>query len=701
MKITKVRTNEKNFGTPQSVELDMVMEQIKSQKFKELADKLTNASYNATLDACYNGRKTDGRLSAADRLPYLVFSSTFKRKSVSDFLSPTGLLLLTIDSGRNIERRGEIFSDLIQLPQTMAAFIGASGATLKVLVRCVTPGGTVPTRADEYVSFLRKAQEQVAQYYEIRCGCSIVRRELSLTCGCRISSDSGAYYNPAAQSMTIIDSETRTLENYHGTAVNEDGTFDKSSVWQRREREREDFYTCMRVAMEKTYGKGIISNTGNDGEEMLGTLALLCRQSGLAEETAVQKTLWHPAVNVGADSVRKIFRTIYGKVSKGKPQACMNEKERIARRVREFFERRYEVRYNVLKRTEEVRERDGRYLQWRQLSERELRKIAFEQMLDVSVAWSIDVELYVRSTLIKDYNPIHEFLAGCGKWRKSHDYIREFARRVPTKYEGWEEMFHCWFLAMVAQWLNCDTTFGNSLVPMIIGRQGTHKSTFCKIILPPVLREYYIDDVKMDNAEQVERVLGRMALVNIDEYNAKTDREQAKIKRLLTEKEVQVRRMRSDQYVMTPRMASFIATTNETQPLNDPTGSRRYICCELSGVIDTATPVNYQQLYAQAIDELQNGAKYYLTKDEEKKLEEHNKAYQRIETAEMLLTYYFQPAERNKKNFVKATDVMDELRQHVKSTDMPTLKSLTTALKQAGFAHGAIEGVRGWYVKKV
>ena len=154
------------------------------------------------------------------------------------------------------------------------------------------------------------------------------------------------------------------------------------------------------------------------------------------------------------------------------------------------------------------------------------------------------------------------------------------------------------------------------------------------------LREYYIDDIKMDNAEQVERMLGRMALVNIDEYNAKTDREQAKIKRILTEKDVQVRRMRSDQYVMTQRMASFIATTNERQPLNDPTGSRRYLCVEVTGMIDTDTPINYQQLYAQALWELEHKRPYYFSKEEETAIEAHNRQYQNMSTTEILLATY-------------------------------------------------------------
>ena len=64
--------------------------------------------------------------------------------------------------------------------------------------------------------------------------------------------------------------------------------------------------------------------------------------------------------------------------------------------------------------------------------------------------------------------------------------------------------------------MNLSRDYGNSVVPMLIGGQGTHKSTFCRMLLPPELREYYIDDIKLDAAEQVERMLCRMLLVNSD-----------------------------------------------------------------------------------------------------------------------------------------------------------------------------------------
>ena len=413
-------------------------------------------------------------------------------------------------------------------------------------------------------------------------------------------------------------------------------------------------------------------------------------------------------------------------------------KKDIARGVQAFFDKNYDLRYNVMKQIEEFRPKagnvhqkatdenyslskfaqwatnenysmsnrkrkttfsDGMDKNWKPLTDRDLKRIAIEQMLEVGVAWTIDVEAFVRSSLVHDYSPVADFLAHCRRW-DGVDRIRQLARRVPTSCEHWPEWFHRWFLAMVAQWQQRSRDYGNSVVPMLIGAQGTHKSTFCKLLLPPFLREYYIDDIKLDNAEQVERMLSRMLLVNIDEYNAKTEREQAKIKRVLTERDVQTRKMRSDQYVMLPRMASFVATTNDFQPLYDPTGSRRYLCCEVTGIIDTDQPIDYGQLYAQAVRELADGAPWYFTKEEETAIEQHNQEYRCMPPTETVLLAFYEPAERQAENFIKAVDILQTLRQHLRPADVPNIKKLTLALKACRFPHGAIGGQRGWYARR-
>ena len=410
-------------------------------------------------------------------------------------------------------------------------------------------------------------------------------------------------------------------------------------------------------------------------------------------------------------------------------------KKHIARGVKKFFERNYELRYNVIKRIEEFRprRRDGRAARWderaarpderaarwdekaaqicpkawdnpvqtwQQLTDRELDLMAFEQMEQMGVAWAMDVKLYARSALVPRYNPVTDFLERCGTWDGATDHIRQMARRVPTDWAAWPDYFHRWLLAVVAQWLQLSADYGNAVVPMLIGGQGTHKSTFCRLLLPPELREYYIDDIKLDNAEQVERMLGRMLLVNIDEYNAKTEREQAKIKRVLTERDVQTRRMRSDQYEQLPRMASFIATTNDRQPLYDPTGSRRYLCCEVTGVIDTDTPIDHSLLYAQALSELRGGAQWHFSKDEERLIEQHNRPYRVQTSTEEVLTTWFEPAPRGKDNLIPAPAILTELRRQLRPVDVPSMTLLTKALKSAGFHYGAVNGQRGWYARR-
>jgi predicted P-loop ATPase len=424
------------------------------------------------------------------------------------------------------------------------------------------------------------------------------------------------------------------------------------------------------------------------------------------------------------NTIRRIIRwwqrltvAIYSHPIKSGHLSGVSEKKQIAKGVRMFFEHNYELRFNTLKQIEEFRKKpceqnsNGQNLHsdghndnsnpWNQLTDRELKRIAIEQMEQVGVAWSIDIELYVHSAFVPEYNPVIDFLQRCKNTDETVDFIRSYAQRVPTNFVRWPDFFHRWFLGMVAQWLNLSRDFGNGVIPMLIGGQGTHKSTFCRLLLPPELREYYVDDIKLDNAEQVERMLSRMLLVNIDEYNAKTDREQAKIKRVVTEKDIQTRRMRSDQYVMRPRMASFIATTNDREPLNDPTGNRRYLCCEVTGIIDTESPIPYSQLYAQAVTELKNGATWYFTKAEEAEIERHNQDYRCQSTPETILLAYFAPAERRKENFMRAIDILDELRQHVRTTDLPSIKTLTMALKSCHFPHGKINGQRGWYARKM
>ena len=692
--VTRIRTNEQRWGVPMTMTMAQLAEETRSMRYAQRVERMTRQCTLARL-----GKNAENlRLSKwAGCLPYIIFSSLFSRRGVQWFEGPTGLILLSIDCGDDPQRMAVIRKRAMETPNTVMVFQGCSGRTLKIIVNSQPAGKMqLPKDADNYLQYLKRATRQAARYYEAVLGCRIALPEVSLTYGCRLSHDTEVYYNGKAAPLAIVN-DNKLLGAYPLAYTDEAGHFASRPPQDDVERQQIDFYTCMAKAREE------YAEAGDDAlaeEQFMVQLATNCRKSSLPEESSVRRTMLFHQTMMDETVVRKIFRSVYQQQPEGKAWSQLPEKEQIARKVKDFFDRRYELRYNTMKGIEEYRPRSIDYEPWRTLSDRDIRRIGQEQMLEVGAAWPIGVEQYARSGMIPDYNPVHEFLAGCGKWDCKRDYIGKMAQRVPCQWKEWPQLFHRWFLSMVAAWQGRSRDYANAMVPMLIGRQGVRKSTFCKLLLPHSLREYYIDDVKLDNAEQVERMLARMALVNIDEYNAKTVREQAKIKRILTERDVQVRKMRSDQYLMLQRMASFIATTNERQPLTDTTGNRRYLCVEVTGIIDTETPVNYRQLYAQALYELDHGKPYFLSKDEEAALEEHNQPFLTMSGLETILTSHYEPMPARKQHFLRAVDILKDLQEKTSGTDRPSMTKLIQALKAAHFAHGAQNGVRGWYARK-
>ena len=692
MKITKVKTKIGEFGHPITVELSTIVERMRSGATKQAADRIAQVALASRL------AMADGMpryyIKEADLLPYLVFSATFGKDGFQKPTTATGLMLLDIPCPEGVQQIRSMQARVRQIDYTLLAFAGVSGSTLKVVVRCqYKPADTGLPDADGYTAWLKDAHESAARLYTALTQCNLLVDDQTLTRGCRMSHDPQLYYNPDALPLPVVRKDASPLQAYQGAKANDSGRVVLYPDRSDRERAELEFQACLSKAVD---------DSGGDALACLYALAGYCQKAGLPEEGCVERAQWTARLKtLGDDLIRKTFRSTYKKPYTGKPLSQMNEKERIMRSVEEFLTRRYQLRFNTVKQVTEYRPNDLRFKPWKPLMDRELKSIVVEEMKEGGESWMNDMRTYIESAHVRDYNPIHEFLAACTPWDRRHDYIEDFARRLPTTFADWPRYFHRWFLAMVAQALDINRDYGNSMVPMLIGDQGFKKSSFCKAILPPSMREYYMDDIKMDNAEQVERVLGRMWLVCIDEYNAKTDREQAKIKRLLTEKDVQMRKMRSDQYTLRPRLCSFIATTNDRTPLPSGDGSRRYLCVEVTAQVDMSGQIPYKQMFAQAVDELQDpDCIYWFTSEDEQAIQQHNQQYQDKAPLEQVLSSIFEPVRQHRKeHFWQVNAIQQELSKHLSSSDVPNLRLLGITLKKLRWEHGGIDGLQGYYLK--
>lgn len=167
---------------------------------------------------------------------------------------------------------------------------------------------------------------------------------------------------------------------------------------------------------------------------------------------------------------------------------------------------------------------------------------------------------------------------------------------------------------MVAYWQERDTKHANSTSPLLVGQQGIDKSTFAQRFFLrnciSIIRMIWISAKTPCHA-----LSESFALINLDEFDQISVRHQGFLKHLLQKPSVNVRRPNSAYIEKVRRYASFIATSNHEDLLNDPSGSRRFICVHVSE-IDNSQPIDYRQLYAQAVAALDSGERYWFTREE-------------------------------------------------------------------------------------
>ena len=135
------------------------------------------------------------------------------------------------------------------------------------------------------------------------------------------------------------------------------------------------------------------------------------------------------------------------------------------------------------------------------------------------------------------------------------------------------------------------------------------------------------------------------------------------LKNLMQMKKVNYRKCFKAYYSDLPRIASFIGTSNEKSLLTDETGSRRFLCIEVEKPI-YCSPIDYVQLYAQLKFELESGKRYWLSKEEEMEIQEHNRAFYRHSPEEEAFYKVFAlPKEDESGMNLTATDIYNQLQK--------------------------------------
>ena len=280
------------------------------------------------------------------------------------------------------------------------------------------------------------------------------------------------------------------------------------------------------------------------------------------------------------------------------------------------------------------------------------------------------IELYVRSEEVPQYNPVQQYLDSLPQW-DGQNHVATLFNRLPGVSSEQASFLAIWLRSTVAHWRQMDTLHGNECVPVLIGAQGCGKTTFLRRLLPQHLRQYYLDHLNLSNKFDKEMALTNNLLVNLDELDAITPSQHPQLKQTLSKNKVNGRPIYGASQEDRLRFASFTATTNNPHPLTDATGSRRYICLTIpkGRLIDNEGDIDYEQLYAQVLYELDNQqAPYWFNNEEVKRLQVLNQEYmQKKDLTEIVSACFRKPKDGEEAKALNTTQMLDIIRQEFPS----------------------------------
>ena len=319
---------------------------------------------------------------------------------------------------------------------------------------------------------------------------------------------------------------------------------------------------------------------------------------------------------------------------------------------------------------------DEAELEFRTLTPEALNSIVIrakkEQILEKGSP-KTEISEWVGSEEVPEYNPIQDFLSHLPKW-DGQNYIARLFSRLPGLSSEQLNYLTIWLRSAVAHWLQMDMLHGNECVPTLIGLQGCGKTVFVRRLLPPHLREYFLGHLNLSNKFDKEMALTNNLFVNLDELEAIRPSQQASLKQTLSVSKVNGRPIFGRTQEDRPRFASFVATTNNRHPLKDATGSRRYICIQIPDgqMIDNTGEIDYAQLYAQVIYELQElEAPYWFSNDEVARIQQLNQEFlEQKDIAEIVEICFRKPKEGETAKAMSSSMLLDLIQKEYPSIEI-------------------------------
>jgi hypothetical protein len=247
------------------------------------------------------------------------------------------------------------------------------------------------------------------------------------------------------------------------------------------------------------------------------------------------------------------------------------------------------------------------------------------RMRDIGYAKHLSAmeDAYITTSAQTPYHPVKAYLESL-----QYDGL-PYIDTLTTYFNDQQDIFPVW----LKKWLvgAVAKVYEQYQNPMLVldGAQGKGKSYFSSWLCGP-LHKYFFEGAIQPESNDHKLLLATTFIWEVTELGATTRKQDREaLKGFLTLSDVTARKPYGRRPVQKPAMASFIGTVNdEAGFLNDPTGSRRFITCTLTGINWAYTEIDVNNIWSEAYHLYKNGYRYKLTAHDRERQNEINEHYE-------------------------------------------------------------------------
>lgn len=353
------------------------------------------------------------------------------------------------------------------------------------------------------------------------------------------------------------------------------------------------------------------------------------------------------------------------------------KKKSIYQQIDEYITRYYIIRFNEIALIYEIAKIDD--LKFEILNESSLLISMVNTGLKVSY---LALKTYLKSDYILWYNPLKSYFKTLQQW-DGIDYISQYASYVHTDDDRLFAYHLTKWCARAVLSVFLTDKINKHCIVLANGEQHAGKSTYLNYLIPEELRAYSAENLAIDKDSRIK--LCKTFIINLEELEIMGKYDVNSLKAFLSQTWVNERLPYSDKSTNIPRICSFVSSTNNTEFLNDDTGSVRWIVFNVIGRLNFSYKLRFDinNLWAQAYYLAFNEPSFTpdLTNEDVIANEKRNEAYT-IQTVERELIPTYYQASKEMADFRTPTEIVEELR--VLGHKLSNQK-IGSALKRFGF----------------